>query len=172
MNFRLAMVWPATLFVSLLFSTPVWGHAQFVASDPAADTILEQSPHEIVLTFSQAVTPVTVTLVGPDGATVETVGDVEANGERVVLPVTAPLSGGEYLVSYRVLSGDSHPISGGFRFAMASPLADASNGEPVSLSVNSIAPEPVATINPDNTATLENAEKVLRPAKPRVLGCC
>lgn len=140
MNFRLAVIWPATFLASLLFSTPVWGHAQFVASDPAADTTLKQSPHEIVLTFSQAVTPVTVTLVGPDGATIEMVGDVAANGERVVLPVTAPLSTGAFLVSYRVLSGDSHSISGGFRFTLDSSLGEEASNPPITAS-----PEPVST---------------------------
>ena len=116
---------PAIGLVALLLTAallPVqaaWAHAQFTGSVPASDTILENSPHEIVLTFSQAVTPVSVSLVGPDGAPVESVEEAVANGERVVLPVTASLDAGTYVVSFRVLSGDSHPISGGFRFSMA-----------------------------------------------------
>ena len=114
--------WIALLAIAgLLPMQSAWGHVQFTGSDPASDATIENSPHEIVLTFSQAVTPVTVTLVGPDDAIVETVGDAVANGERIVLPVTAPLTDGTHVVSFRVLSGDAHPISGGFRFTLTLP---------------------------------------------------
>lgn len=130
------------LAAALLPVQSAWAHAQFTGSDPASDTILENSPHEIVLTFSQAVTPVSVTLVGPDGALVESVEQAVANGDRVVLPVTAPLDAGTYVVSFRVLSGDSHPISGGFRFSMATPTVSAEDAAP------NAGQQPVASPNP------------------------
>lgn len=110
---------PLLVLGPTLAAPPAFGHAQFRDSSPASDSTLENSPHEIVLNFSQAVTPVTVTLVGPDGSDVESVDEAVANGGRVVLPVTAPLQAGTYVVSFRVLAGDAHPISGGFRFTMA-----------------------------------------------------
>lgn len=140
---------PAIGLVALLLTAallPVqaaWAHAQFTGSEPASDTVLENSPHEIVLTFSQAVTPVSVTLVGPDGTLVESVEEAVANGERVVLPVIAPLNAGTYVVSFRVLAGDSHPISGGFRFSMASPAIAVEDPAPRA------APEPVASERPE-----------------------
>lgn len=121
---RGATGWIALIaIVGLLPMQSAWAHAQFTGAEPAPDVTLENSPHEIVLTFSQAVTPVSMTLVGPDDAIVETVGDAVANGERIVLPVTAPLTSGTHVVSFRVLSADAHPISGGFRFTVTLPSA-------------------------------------------------
>lgn len=130
--------------VALLSAEPARAHAQFVGSKPASDTALENSPHEVVLTFSQAVTPVSVTLVGPDGALVESVEEAvtNGNGERVILPVTAPLAAGTYVVSFRVLSGDSHAISGGFSFSVAAPAVAVEDTAP------GAAPESVASENP------------------------
>ena len=119
--------WLSTSLLALclvLVSQGVSAHAQFTDSRPAADTTVDTSPHEIVLNFSQAVTPVTVVLVGPDGSAVETGSEAQGNGERVVLALGDTLVPGTYVVSFRVLSGDAHPISGGFRFSIAGPDVD------------------------------------------------
>lgn len=116
-----------TNFVALLFVLASQGasaHAQFRDSSPAADTSVNTSPHEIVLNFSQAVTPVTMVLVGPDGNVVETGSEAQGNGKRVVLAIGDTLVPGTYVVSFRVLSGDAHPISGGFRFSISGPDID------------------------------------------------
>ena len=118
---------PCRLLTSLL---AIWlvlasqgasAHAQFRDSSPPADTTVDTSPHEIVLNFSQAVTPVTVVLIGPDGNAVETGSEALGNGERVVLALADKLLPGTYVVSFSVLSGDAHPINGGFRFGIAGP---------------------------------------------------
>ena len=158
--------WLAPLVIAALLPVQAaWAHAQFTGSEPGPDSILENSPHEIVLAFTQAVTPVSVTLVGPDGALVESVDDVLANGDRVVLPVTAPLDAGTHVVSFRVLSGDSHPISGGFRFSMAStavavedPASSAGQG-PVT-SADSVPPISPAVTDPMPSDVPEKAIRV------------
>lgn len=117
---------------ALLPAQAVWAHAQFTGSEPLPDTILENSPHEIVLTFSRAVTPVSVTLKSPDVTPVELADNAVTNGGRVVLTLTEPLERGTYAVSFRVLAGDSHPISGGFSFSIAPPAVAADNPVPSS----------------------------------------
>ena len=149
----------------VLAAPPAFGHAQFRDSSPASDSTLENSPHEIVLNFSQAVTPVTVTLVGPDGNGIESVNEAVGNGGRVVLPVTAPLKAGTYVVSFRVLSGDAHPISGGFRFAIAPPQS-APGGESAAEPLQAPMPTSVADTKPDpveaGTSTTELAQQSVR----------
>lgn len=155
----------AALLISagLLLSPTAWGHAQFVGSDPAAESTLESSPHEIVLTFSQAVTPVTVTLVSPDGSMVESVAEPQANGSRVILPVTAPLGAGQYLVSFRVLSGDSHPISGGFRFSVAPAPTEAAASAPATVPDRPIAlPDSAAMTATEDASSLATLEQIVR----------
>lgn len=152
----------------VLASHGAFAHAQFQDSSPAADTELDSSPHEIVLNFSRAVTPVTVTLVGPDGSTVDTGTDARGNGERVVLAIPIRLPSGAYVVSFRVLSGDAHPISGGFRFAIASPdTADDAGPKPEQAQPK---PGPTesqgeATVPPNpQSSSLELAEQAVRAA--------
>lgn len=155
----------AALLISagLLLSPTAWGHAQFVGSDPAAESTLENSPHAIVLTFSQAVTPVTVTLVSPDGSMVERVAEPQANGSRVILPVTAPLGAGQYLVSFRVLSGDSHPISGGFRFSVAPAPTEAAASAPATVPDRPIAlPDSAAMTATEDASSLATLEQIVR----------
>src|SRR5210317_1658586 len=93
--------WLSTSLLALclvLVSQGVSAHAQFTDSRPAADTTVDTSPHEIVLNFSQAVTPVTVVLIGPDGNAVETGSEALGNGERVVLALADKLLPGTYVV--------------------------------------------------------------------------
>ena len=123
--------WLSTSLLALclvLASQGASAHAQFRDSRPAADTTVDTSPHEIVLNFSKAVTPVTVVIVGPDGNAIETGSEAQGNGERVVLALDKTLAPGSYVVSFRVLSGDAHPISGGFRFSIAGPDIDTNPG--------------------------------------------
>ena len=156
---------PLLVLGATLAAPPALGHAQFRDSSPASDSTLENSPHEIVLNFTQAVTPVTVTLVGPDGNGVGSVDDPVGNGGRVVLPVTATLGAGTYVVSFRVLSGDAHAISGGFRFTMAPPEAapeGESAAEPLAAPLLAAdLPTVPESIEADNSP-IELAEKTIR----------
>lgn len=110
------------LALELLFTSPAaWAHANFIGSTPSADATLDSAPHEIVLHFSLPVTPVSVTLLGPDGETVDTGGEATAKEKRVVLAIPQILKPGEYSVSFSVLSGDAHSSTGNFRFSIAAP---------------------------------------------------
>lgn len=109
----------AVLFGALCASAvPAGAHAVLLGSDPADESVLGESPRAIVLRFSEPVSLVR------DGFSVfdargERVagGDPLSAGTEVSLPVPT-LSEGTYIVSWRVLSGDSHPISGSFLFSV------------------------------------------------------
>jgi putative copper export protein/methionine-rich copper-binding protein CopC len=110
------------LAIGLSFASPtVWAHAKFVGSTPSADTMLDNAPHEIVLHFSLAVTPVSVSLLGPDGEPVDTGGEATGNKKSVVLAIPQILKPGEYAVIFSVLSGDAHLSTGNLRFSIAAP---------------------------------------------------
>lgn len=173
MRRTLSVLWliACLLATALLPMQSAWAHAQFLGSDPASDVSLENSPHEIVLTFSQGVTPVNVTLVGPNDDIVDVVGEAFANGERVVLPVAEPLDEGNYVVSFRVLSGDAHPINGGFRFSIVPPTGQGQDA------TSQVTPEPVAVPVAESSAAAavsdpmpsDIPEKVIRVAFMLVL---
>jgi copper transport protein len=100
--------------------SPVQAHAELIDSTPAPDSVLEQSPDAIVLTFSETVDIVddSIRLVDPAGEAVD-VGPVRREGgaHTVAVDVDAQLVG-SYVVGWHVVSADAHPISGAFTFAV------------------------------------------------------
>lgn len=93
-------------------------HAVLLATEPADGSTLDTAPREIVLRFNEPVAPVFVLLIGPDGRAVPAAGPARAVDRAVRLPVPPDLAAGGYLVSYRVVSADSHPIGGSLAFAV------------------------------------------------------
>ncbi|MEO3929710.1 copper resistance protein CopC [Micromonosporaceae bacterium B7E4] len=112
----------AALALLLGPAAPASAHAVLVSSSPAADVVLPNSPAEVVLTFSESVreVPDKIRVLGPDGARVDR-GDPTFNGAVVTIPVDASGAQGTYLVSYRVISADSHPVAGAYTYSVGAP---------------------------------------------------
>jgi copper transport protein len=116
----------------LLSSTPAWAHAELLETSPANGAHVDTAPRQVVLRFSESVNPVRggFNVLDGDGATIATPSarGVPGDGARVSMPLPASLGDGVYVISWRVLSADSHPIHGAFVFsvgdARAAPLAD------------------------------------------------
>ncbi|WP_412746446.1 copper resistance protein CopC [Krasilnikovia sp. MM14-A1004] len=108
----------------LLPTTPAYAHAAMVAAAPAAGSVVGASPTEVTVVFSEPVTPVAgrVQVLAPDGTRIS--GAASAEGTVLRIPVRRadrPL--GTYLVSYRVISADSHPVGGALTFSVGAPSA-------------------------------------------------
>ncbi|WP_412735550.1 copper resistance protein CopC [Krasilnikovia sp. MM14-A1259] len=108
----------------LLPAGPASAHAAMVAAAPAAGSIVAASPTEVSVVFSEPVTPVPgrVQVLAPDGTRIS--GAARAQGTVLRIPVRRadhPL--GTYLVSYRVVSADSHPVGGALTFSVGAPSA-------------------------------------------------
>jgi copper transport protein len=112
-------------FAALLVpAMPASAHAALLGSSPAPGSIIGSSPTEIIITFSEHVSPVEgrVQVLAPDGKRIS--GTPVATGSLLRIPVRKadrPL--GTYLVSYRVISADSHPVAGGLTFSVGAPSA-------------------------------------------------
>ncbi len=124
----------AALITLLLPAAPAAAHAVPVASSPASGTVIGQSPQTVSVTFSEAVTivPGRVQVLAPDGERIS--GEPRVDGATLHIPVrraARPL--GTYLVSYRIVSADSHPVGGGLTFSVGAPSAPpaATDAEPV-----------------------------------------
>lgn len=105
----------------VLVAAPSWGHATLEGSDPATGTVLKQAPPSVTLRFDEAVTtlPESLEVYGPDGARVDDGAITRPGG--VGSQVSIGVAGdqrGTYLVSWRVISADSHPVSGAFTFSV------------------------------------------------------
>ncbi|MCJ7672099.1 MAG: copper resistance protein CopC/CopD [Acidimicrobiia bacterium] len=97
-------------------ASPAFAHAELVESDPAPGAVLAKSPAAIALNFTETVQVENggVRLFDADGDRVDQ-GAVEVSGSTVRAPVPK-LDDGSYVVTWRALSGDSHPIQGAFTF--------------------------------------------------------
>src|SRR3954463_12618479 len=109
-------------------AVPAAAHATLVSTDPAEGARLESMPAQVTLEFSEGVSLGAgyARVLGSDGARVDT-GTASVSGRVLTIPVRAGLPDDGYLVSYRVISADAHPISGAYSFVVG-------NGEPVSAS--------------------------------------
>lgn len=104
-------------------AAPASAHAVLVDSSPRDGVRLDRSPTQVLLRFDEPVQVV------PDGIRVLSAeGDradagaarLAAGGRSVVIPLRAGLRDGRnsYLVSWRVVSADSHVVSGSLRFGV------------------------------------------------------
>ncbi|WP_329107958.1 copper resistance protein CopC [Micromonospora sp. NBC_01699] len=112
----------ATFALLLGPASPASAHAVLVSSSPATDAVLPSAPAEVVLTFSEGVrnVPDKIRILGPDGARVDR-GDPVFDGAVVTIPVDPGGPQGTYLVSYRVISADSHPVAGAYTYSVGAP---------------------------------------------------
>ncbi|MGN6773401.1 MAG: copper resistance CopC/CopD family protein [Rhizobiaceae bacterium] len=99
-------------------------HAALVASDPADGAVLAKAPAELSLTFDEPVSPLILKLVEPDGSMVS-LGKPRLDGNRVVLAAPASLGTGSYVLSWRVISEDGHPVGGAVVFSIGMPSGGA-----------------------------------------------
>ncbi|CCK29060.1 transport integral membrane protein [Streptomyces davaonensis JCM 4913] len=99
-------------------------HAALRATDPDDGSVLRTAPRQLTLTFTESVGLLddSVRVLGPDGRRLR-LGEAEHekgdNTARVTLP--RGLDEGTYTVAWRVVSADSHPVSGAFTFSVGKP---------------------------------------------------
>ncbi|OLE25040.1 MAG: copper resistance protein CopC [Actinobacteria bacterium 13_1_20CM_3_71_11] len=107
------------LGVLALPAGPASAHAALVRTSPVQGTVLQQAPSEVVVTFSEPVGLVRdkIQVIGPDGKRIDK-GDPTVSGDDVRIPVRTDVRRGTYLVSYRVISADNHPVGAGFTYSL------------------------------------------------------
>ncbi|WP_328993857.1 copper resistance protein CopC [Kribbella sp. NBC_01245] len=128
---------PAGLLLALFFlgltAAPASAHATLLSTDPKNDAVLAKAPTAVTLTFDEAVVvwPTSISIFDPAGERLE-VG-VKGIDKRAVATLPANLGQGTYTVTWRVISADDHPVSGGFAFTIGkrtTPVAADLDNEP------------------------------------------
>lgn len=100
-------------------------HATLVSVDPADGARLDASPPVVRLTFSERVSADLggVRVLDATGAQVQQ-GAARVEGETVEVDLAPDLPAGTYVVSYRVVSADGHPVRGGSVFGVGAGEVD------------------------------------------------
>ncbi|WP_322752852.1 copper resistance protein CopC [Frankia sp. Cas3] len=118
---RVGFLLVALVAVLVATAGPASAHAVLDRSDPVGGSTLAAPPSAVMLSFSESVTtdPRSITVISAAGKRVDS-GDVRHGqaGNQVVVGLPAGLARGTYVVSWHVISADSHPVAGGFIFGV------------------------------------------------------
>ena len=139
---RITMGALALLALVVLVVTPAFAHSNLRSVDPSDGSTITSSPPALTLAFTDDVLAdfTKVDLLGPDGNLVALAPPVTTRD--TVLQVLPPLANGLYRITFRVVSADSHPISGTTTFtvnATAQQSPSPSEAAPTSSSPTAVA---------------------------------
>jgi copper transport protein len=97
-------------------------HAYLIKTVPAASGVLDVPPPNVQLTYDEAVEPrFAIVSVTDTAGRQETTGPVNrspANPDTLVAPLRPHLPEGWYLIYWRAISVDGHPVQGAFTYAV------------------------------------------------------
>lgn len=97
-------------------------HSSLLRSTPAEGVVLQTAPVGIVLGFGEKVTPLVIDLVAPDGSSSRLTA--KATGADLTVEWPGQNAPGTYLLSWRTVSSDGHPVAGVLTFSLGSPSAE------------------------------------------------
>lgn len=108
--------------IACAFGAPprAYAHATLIACEPADGALLAQPPARLRLDFNEPVSPLVFRLVAPDGVPVE-LGDVAARDNAITVAAPPLSQEGTYVLSWRVVSADGHPVGGAVTFSIGQP---------------------------------------------------
>ena len=106
---------------ALALPAAAWAHAALLRTAPVASRTINQAPTEVRLSYSEPVEPrfAIVSVTDASGRQVTSGEPVAAPGspQTLVTPLRR-VPEGWYLVFWRVISADGHPVRGAFTFAV------------------------------------------------------
>jgi methionine-rich copper-binding protein CopC len=162
---RLRILLPVTLVVWALVAVsavPVFAHAQYASSTPAANSTVNAAPSTVTVTWTQELASIQFTITGPDGSTVASgAGQINLE-ERHTASVPVRSAGpGQYLVLWHNVSGDDgDPNDGSFVYTVAgaAPQAAAAPAaaNPASPPANPAPAAPAASVAPRPANCVDN----------------
>lgn len=113
----------AILAALLALASAATAHAVLQAAQPPDGALLAGPPAEARLTFNEAVRPLSLRLIAPGGAETDLTSRA-TGGTELVIPL-GRLGRGTHVLSWRVVSGDGHPVPGALMFSVGAPTSAA-----------------------------------------------
>lgn len=110
----------AALYLAVLVPA-AHAHAVLEGTSPARGVTVQSQPKQVMFEFSEPVESSfgAVRVFADDGAQVETGSVTHPRGESsVAIGLKPDLPEGSYTATFRVISADAHPVSGGFVFSL------------------------------------------------------
>lgn len=121
----------AAMAALVLLAPSAWAHNEVVATSPEDGGTVVALPATLSVTFSEQLDPsqtqIAVTL---SGALVDGLPAPAVDGNRIEQDLTDAAVPGEYVLAYRVVSTDGHPVSGTLGFTVDAPVQAPVPGAP------------------------------------------
>jgi methionine-rich copper-binding protein CopC len=117
------------LFAALILSHGVFlipgaiAHAEIAKTNPTKNAILTQPPKSVWIEFGESLLTLdtkevnTLTVTNSKGKRVDKSPTI-ISGARATTKILEALKKGKYLVTYRVVSEDGHPVKGSYYFSV------------------------------------------------------
>jgi len=117
------------LFAALILSHGVFlipgasAHAEIAKTNPTKNAILAQPPKSVWIEFGESLLTLdtkvvnTLTVTNSKGKRVDKPPTI-VSGARATTKILGALKKGKYLVTYRVVSEDGHPVKGSYYFSV------------------------------------------------------
>jgi copper transport protein len=128
---RLGAVAAVAGIILLATAAPAWAHAVLQSTDPPKDGVAVQSPSQITLKFNENVEVSfgAIRVYTCAGSRVTTGAPHHGPSSDATVLVGVPkLDPGVYLVAWRVISADSHPVQGTYSFRIGAGAPPSVNG--------------------------------------------
>ena len=112
----------AVVAVGVVLPSSASAHAYLIRTVPAASVVLDVPPPNVQLTYDEAVEPrfaiISVTNAAGNQETTGAVSRSPANPDTLIVPLRPHLPEGWYLIYWRAISVDGHPVQGAFTYAV------------------------------------------------------
>jgi len=145
---KLATVF-ALFLPGIIWLHPASAHTSLISQTPIGNSIIEDLPSEVALTFDESLIVIgnsnVITVRDPMGTEI-TIGDTKVSNNVASRAITSSEIPGKYSVTYRVVSEDGHVVSSTYQFTLKSSESTPSADEEVSPTVStSESPMPISS---------------------------
>ena len=115
---RILFVVGTVAVVIIATAAPVFAHAVLLQTSPTAGQVLLKPPRDVTLRYNEPVEASlgAVRLFDSRGRRIDTGATTKPSAQVVSVPIRTTLPDGAYVVTWRVISADSHPVQGSFTF--------------------------------------------------------
>jgi copper transport protein len=117
---RLIVLMLGLAVASLATAGQALAHAALTKTAPADGAVIASAPSTFSLSFSEPVSPLVLTLIGPDGAS-RTLARFTLADRTLTITAPSDLATGTHVLSWRVVSEDGHPVGGSVLFSVGAP---------------------------------------------------
>jgi copper transport protein len=143
---RLLLAFALAFAAVVTLAQPASAHAELESTEPSAGAILDTQPDAIELRFSENVTVDSVKVLDAEQHRVDAGKPTKPDGRTVRIALAPNLPDGGFVVAWKVVSADAHPIGGGFTYRVGASSTAVDPSVVQDLLAGQVAPRSVGVV--------------------------